>query len=294
MDKRADVFAPLAQVDQRISDLLEKVLEPGSLREACIYAVVGGGKRVRPMLCWHACVAVGGDGSRTLDVGAALELIHAFSLVHDDLPALDDDDLRRGKPTLHRYAGEAMAILAGDALLSAAFGVVTDAPMIPAATRLMLVRRLAAATCSMVQGQVHDTLGGMELESLEPRARLETIHRAKTGALIHAACVMGAACAPEASPASVEAVDEYGRAVGLLFQIVDDILDVEQPESVAGKRTGKDAEAGKVTYPVVLGLAGAKAAAAATLESALGCLKILGPRAEGLADLANLIARRTH
>jgi geranylgeranyl pyrophosphate synthase len=172
MDKRADVFAPLAQVDQRISDLLEKVLEPGSLREACIYAVVGGGKRVRPMLCWHACVAVGGHGSRTLDVGAALELIHAFSLVHDDLPALDDDDLRRGKPTLHRYAGEAMAILAGDALLSAAFGVVTDAPMIPAATRLMLVRRLAAATCSMTVSMSRAALGPPGARTAVAAARL--------------------------------------------------------------------------------------------------------------------------
>lgn len=287
---------PAPEIEKHLERVLDRVLDEGSLRDACRYAVVGGGKRLRPLLAWSACEAVGGRGSASLDVGAALELVHAFSLVHDDLPALDNDDMRRGRPTLHRHAGEAMAILAGDALLSAAFRVLSDAAELPAPVRLMLVRRLATATCRMVQGQVHDTLGGVELVSMDPSERLRTIHASKTGALIHAACTMGAACAHavDPPPASIEAIDRYGSEIGLLFQIVDDILDVEQPASVVGKRTGKDVDAGKLTYPGVLGLAGAKAAAEASLARAVENLQILGPAAASLRDLANRIARRTH
>ena len=282
----------IARVDEAITRLLDRTGLPPHLVDAMRYACLGPGKRVRPLLAWHAAVASGGDGSESLACGVAVELVHAFSLVHDDLPALDNDDLRRGRPTLHRHAGEAMAILAGDAMLTLAFAAVEDAPVSDAG-RASLVRELTTATTGMIAGQVYDTLGGMPA-SLGPDERVVLIHSNKTGALIRAACAMGArSIEPSPPTGTLRAIDAYARAVGLMFQIVDDLLDVTQTTDHAGKRTGKDAAAGKLTYPGVLGVDGSRRRVAELLSSALEVIDPLGPGANGLARFARTLAERT-
>jgi geranylgeranyl diphosphate synthase type II len=235
---------------------------------------------------------VGGDGPESLTAGAAVELVHAFSLVHDDLPSMDDDDLRRGKPTLHIHAGEAMAVLAGDAMLALAFGLIaerTGDPTLGAA----LVRELSAATTGMIAGQVYDTLGGLPA-GLSERARLELIHRNKTGALIRAACRMGAMSAIGPGPDTrLDAVTRFGELAGLVFQIVDDLLDVESTPEQTGKRTRKDADAGKRTYPRVLGAAGSRAEIGRLTEEAVAAVRGLGIAAEPLADLCRALSERS-
>jgi geranylgeranyl diphosphate synthase, type II len=257
--------------------------------EAIRYALLGGGKRLRPLLAWHCCEAVGGRGKAALPSAAAVELIHAFSLVHDDLPAMDDDDLRRGKPTLHIHAGEAMAILAGDAMMALAFKVLVERIADPAIART-LVQELTGATAAMIAGQVYDTLGGFPPG--DQHLQLETIHRNKTGALIRVACRMGALSAG-ADDAALRAVTAYGEHIGLVFQIVDDLLDVEATPEQSGKRTRKDASAGKITYPAVLGLDASRAEVQRLTESAKYVLSPLGPRAAPLIDLAAAMANRT-
>ncbi len=264
---------------------------PFNLCEAVRYALLGGGKRLRPVLCWHCCAAAGGSPDASLPAGAAVELIHAFSLVHDDLPAMDDDDLRRGRPTLHIHAGEAMAILAGDAMMALAFELLVErsgSPRLGAA----LVRELSTATTGMIAGQVYDTLGGFP-EAMGPRERLVLIHRNKTGALIRAACRMGALCggATEDS-AAMEAITRYAEAVGLIFQIVDDLLDVEATAEQSGKRTRKDAEAGKLTYPGLLGVEGSRAEVSRLNTLAIEAISALGPGSRPLQELCRQMAVR--
>lgn len=287
---------PIELIEARLYEVSDGgVGTPGNLSEALRYALLGGGKRVRPLLVWHSCGAAGGDPEKSLPACAAVELVHAFSLVHDDLPALDNDDLRRGRATLHRHAGEAMALLAGDALLLHAFRVLLSqgSPGVRAA----LMSTLAEATWKMVAGQVYDTVGGFaEFEAASDRVR--RIHELKTGALIEGACRMGALSAGTpagaAAEASFDAIAAFGRAAGLMFQIVDDILDVTQPTLHAGKRTGKDREAGKLTYPGVFGLEGSKAQARALREQALAAIAPLGERGAGLRDLCDWMADRTN
>jgi geranylgeranyl diphosphate synthase type II len=272
---------------------------PENLRGAIRYALLGGGKRLRPVLAWHCCAAVGAPGERSLPAGAAVELVHAFSLVHDDLPAMDDDDLRRGRPTLHIHAGEAMAILAGDAMMSLATELlVARAPSPVLGARLS--QELAAATTAMIVGQVYDTLGGFEAGQGE-RERLEAVHRNKTGALMTAACRMGAMCGlasrgedargVEGSPA-LAAITEYSRAIGLMFQIVDDLLDVEGTPEQTGKRTRKDHDAGKLTYPGVIGVEASRREVERLVGAAISAVSVLGPSAEPLRDLARVLASR--
>lgn len=284
----AGAQGPLEQIEAALESWCGGLDLPGNLKDAIAYALLGGGKRVRPILCWRACEAAGAPGQASLPAGIALELIHAFSLVHDDLPALDNDDLRRGRPTLHRHAGEAMAILAGDAMLTLAFGVVAQRqePRLASA----LLAELSAATTAMIVGQVYDTLGGLPA-GLAGRERLETIHRRKTGALIRAACRMGGLSAG-ADAARLEALTAYGEALGLMFQITDDLLDAEGTPEETGKRTGKDAAAGKVTYPMVLGVAGARAEVERLRGVCEGAAAVLGPRGEPLTETARLIAVR--
>lgn len=295
-DPRRDaVFAPLALIEARLAALCAGEPDtPPPLRDAMRYAVLSGGKRLRPILSWHACVACGGriaqpddaDREDLLRAAAALEMVHAFSLVHDDLPALDNDDLRRGRPTLHRHAGEGMAILAGDALLSHAFCVLAG---LTTARRGEACALLADAAWRMVRGQVLDTCGG----DGTPEADLvHAIHAQKTGALLVAACRLGALCAG-ADAASTDAVTRYAERAGLMFQIVDDLLDVEQSAEQAGKRTGKDAHAGKVTYPGVFGVESSRARVEALRTEAIAALAPLGARAENLRTLADLLASRT-
>lgn len=290
--------AIIGRVEGALAACVESSPVPSVLREAMVYALLGGGKRLRPVLAWRCAEAVGGEeaGQRSLPAGVAIEMIHAFSLVHDDLPALDNDDLRRGRPTLHRHAGEAMAVLAGDALLTLAFDAADQLAGeggADHALRLALVRELARSARSMIAGQVYDTLGGLP-EGLDDAGRLELIHRNKTGALIRCACRMGAMLGAGSADdtEALRAVTRFAECLGLAFQIVDDLLDVEGSSGSLGKATGKDARAGKLTYPGVLGVEGARAEIARLEADAEEALRPLGPGAARLIELSRSMARR--
>jgi geranylgeranyl pyrophosphate synthase len=292
-DESPDPFAPLPQIEACLGAFLEpsRHERPPALRDAMRYAALQGGKRLRPLLAWHSCRAAGSPGERALPAGCSIELIHAFSLVHDDLPALDNDDLRRGLPTLHKHAGEAMAILAGDQLMMEAVEcLLCEGDFIPE-QRMRLVRELVTATSRMVSGQVYDTLGGLP-NNLGDADRVCMIHRNKTGALITAACRMGGLSAG-ADGRTMDALTTYGQCVGLIFQIVDDIIDVTQTSEHTGKRTGKDVSAGKVTYPALMGLEGSWAEVARLEEQAIAAIAILGEDRIGLAALCKAMCART-
>ncbi len=283
----------VTRIDAELARLIEGAGLGGDLskglREAMDYAVLGGGKRLRPVLTWLACEAAGGDAEVCLPAAAAVEFVHAFSLVHDDLPAMDDDDLRRGRPTLHIHTNEAMAILAGDALLNLAFAAVLETPSSDS-VRVALVRELTRGCAGMISGQVFDTMPGLDPEA-DGRARLERIHRNKTGALIRCASRMGAICGG-ADGATLEALTVYADAVGHMFQAVDDLLDVEQSAEHAGKRTGKDAEAGKLTYPGLMGVEGTRAEVARLLAEVEGAIEPLGEGGMRLREVAQRMAHR--
>jgi len=279
--------ALLVRIERALDAALHDAPFPENLRAACAHAVLAGGKRLRPILVLESARACGGVVDDALPAAVAMEFVHAFSLVHDDLPALDDDDMRRGRPTCHVAFGEAMAILAGDALLA-------RAPMIAATCPRSggdIARLLLHATCDMIAGQVHDTLGGFP-EGLSPHARLELIHRKKTGALIEASCRMGALAAG-ADATRVDALGRFGERIGLMFQIVDDLIDATQSAEHAGKATGKDAEAGKLTYPAVHGVEGSRREVARLHAEAVDALALLGPSAAPLRNLLGYLAQRT-
>jgi geranylgeranyl diphosphate synthase type II len=284
----------LADARRRVDEALDRLLPPidpgpeaacpARLAEAMRYSVLGGGKRLRPVLALLAAEACGADPAEALPAACALEIVHTYSLIHDDLPAMDDDDLRRGRPTCHRAFDEATAILAGDGLLTLAFEIVAR-HVRPAEAAAACVRALAEAAGpeGMVGGQMAD----LEAEGRDDATveRLEAIHRRKTGALLRAALRMGAAAAG-APEASVRALEAYGRAVGLAFQIVDDLLDVRGDESKLGKRVGKDSGLGKWTDPGLLGIEGSAARAAELAAEAVAALEPLGARADRLRALA--------
>lgn len=257
---------------------------PVLLGDAMRYAVLDGGKRLRPLLVLAASEAVGGNKAAALRAACATELIHAYSLVHDDLPCMDNDVLRRGKPTVHVKFGEADALLAGDALQALAFELLTpEGDEVPAATQALLCRLLARAAGSqgMAGGQAIDLASvGIALDE----ARLREMHRLKTGALLQGSVEMGAACGA-VTPAALGALRDYGAAIGLAFQVVDDILDVTADSQTLGKTAGKDAAADKPTYVSLLGLDGARAQARQLLADALAALE-----KSGLADTAALRA----
>jgi geranylgeranyl pyrophosphate synthase len=276
------------RIDIAMRDRLAHRALPANLRAAMEHALLAGGKRLRPALTLLACEAAGGNAADAVGAAVATEFVHAFSLVHDDLPAMDDDDLRRGLPTVHVKFGEAMAILAGDALLNEAFAVVVDEPRDH--RRSVLLRELTDATGAMIAGQVYDTIGGVE--GRDDAERLQTTHSLKTGALIRASCRMGAFCA-DADELSLAALTDYAEAVGLMYQIVDDLLDVEQTPEHAGKRTGKDELAGKLTYPRVLGVQGARERIGDLLACAEASLAPLRQRGATLDALARQMAVRT-
>ncbi len=252
--------------------------EAARLAEAMRYSLAAGGKRVRPVLCMLAAEAVGGEAAATLPAAVALELVHTYSLVHDDLPAMDDDDLRRGKPTCHITFGEAHAILAGDGLLTEAFRVLAGEGEAPAErrTRAILVLAEAAGWRGMVGGQALDLEGealtreGRDLEL----AHLQAIHRLKTGALLRASLELGGILGG-GTEAQVVVLREAGAALGLAFQIQDDILDATSDASTLGKRAGKDSGRGKITYPAFLGLDGARKALQEATERAVCQLQSL-------------------
>ena len=277
----------IIEVETALNQALADHLLAPKLREAMQYAVLGGGKRVRPVLTLRACEAVGGRRADAIPAAIALEMIHCFSLVHDDLPALDNDDLRRGRPTTHKAHGEALAILAGDALTSVAMEIALDSPVRAAD----ITRELASATTAMITGQVYDTLAGFP-GNFPAADRLRLVHDNKTGALIRCACRMGALCGtPDES--RLQALTTYGNSMGLMFQVVDDILDETQSTEHLGKAAGKDRDAGKLTYPSVFGLDESHRHVAQLLEIALGALTPFGNAAEPLRLTAHALATRT-
>jgi geranylgeranyl diphosphate synthase type II len=257
---------------------------PPRLAEAMRYSVLGGGKRLRPILCLLAAEACGADPAAAMPAACALELVHTYSLIHDDLPAMDDDDLRRGRPTCHKAFDEATAVLAGDGLLTLAFEI-SARHVRPADAAVACVRALAegAGPCGMVGGQMAD----LEAEGRDDAslAALESIHRRKTGALLRASLRMGGLVAG-ADEASLQALEVYGDAVGLAFQIIDDLLDVQGDETKLGKRVGKDSGLGKWTYPGLLGIEGSRQRARQLADEAVAALAPLGERGDRLRALA--------
>lgn len=264
---------------------------PDPLREAMRYSLLAPGKRLRPMLVLMAAEACGGDLSAAMPAACAVEMIHTYSLIHDDLPAMDDDDLRRGRPTCHKAFGEALAILAGDGLLSLAFQVLAEGVR-PAAVAAACCAALAEAAgpCQLVGGQADDIAQGQG-QVLSEREHLESIHARKTGAMIRVSLRLGGMTA-EAAPQQLEALDQYGRRLGLAFQVTDDLLDVRSTEESMGKRVGKDAEKGKITFPGLLGVDQSAAYAAQLIAEACAALQPLGPQAEGLVTLARYVLER--
>lgn len=286
----------LAQTEASLEAVLPAPGPAGALsrlHEAMRYAVLGGGKRVRPLLVHAAGRLVDAPASALTLAGCAVELIHAYSLVHDDLPCMDNDVLRRGKPTVHVAYGEAVAMLVGDALQALAFGALARTAhegVAPGAV-VQMVAELAEAAGSpgMAGGQAIDLAAvGTRLT----REQLEDMHRRKTGAMLSVSVRLGAGCAGALDAATAQALDRYSAAVGLAFQVVDDVLDVEADSATLGKTAGKDAEQDKPTFVSLLGLDGARALAARLREQAHEALAVFGGRADRLAELADLIVLR--
>jgi geranylgeranyl diphosphate synthase type II len=266
---------------------------PAEIFRAVRYSLFAGGKRIRPILCLAAAEAVGGDIDPVLPVACALELIHTYSLIHDDLPAMDDDDYRRGMLTSHKVFGEGMAVLAGDALLTEAFRLMSDRALLkntPPDTLLEVIREIAVAAgyFGMVGGQVVDLQS--EGQRVDPDT-LHYIHTHKTGAMIIASVKAGALLSG-AGRGDVEALSSYGRHIGLAFQIADDILNVEGDGHVMGKKTGSDAERGKITYPALMGLDASRKKARELVADALSAIRHFDDRALPLRRIASYITER--
>ena len=290
------IWAELEPHRQAVEDALADIPTdpdcPSAVRDAMRYSLQAGGKRLRPILCMLACEAVGGNHPKlqAIDAAVAVELVHTYSLVHDDLPAMDDDDLRRGRPTCHKVYGEALAILAGDALLTLAFEVVAWTN--PATVRES-VRELAhgAGAAGMVGGQTLDLIADGRIGGPVPTtvADLEAIHRRKTGALIRSAARLGVYAAGRTDTARL---DQYTDALGLLFQVTDDLLDVQSTEAATGKRVGKDAARGKLTYPGLLGVEASRRKATELCAEAVKAADAFGPAGRTLAELARWVVSR--
>jgi geranylgeranyl diphosphate synthase, type II len=285
--------ADQAAIEQALEKLLPtESIPPHSIHRAMRYSVFAGGKRVRPILCLEAARMFTENLDGAIHAGCALEFIHTYSLIHDDLPALDNDDLRRGKPTCHKVFGEAMAILAGDALLTLAFQTLAAAP-VESALRVHVIAEIAAAAGTvngMVGGQVADVeAGGKPVDA----ATLEYIHRSKTAALIRGSIVAGVISGGAAAE-DVDRLQRFGDNIGWAFQVVDDILDVEESSAALGKTAGKDQAQQKATYPALYGLEKSRAIAADLEAKALRELDCYGERAGRLRQLAEfLVARRS-
>ena len=295
MDLKEYLKRQCALVDAALDRYLPRETElPHSVHKAMRYSVFAGGKRVRPILMLAACQAVGGDPGRAVPAACAMEMIHTYSLIHDDLPAMDDDDFRRGNPTNHKVFGEAIAILAGDALLTEAFKLASDpryAGGCEPSGLLAVIHEIAscAGSCGMVGGQVIDmeSEGHLDIDL----ATVQYIHTHKTGALIKASVVAGALLGGAAG-VQLAAITRYGEAAGLAFQIADDILDIEGTTEEIGKDAGSDQARGKATYPAVMGLAAAKEEAQSMMDEALRVLEIFGSEADPLREIARYIVQR--
>jgi geranylgeranyl diphosphate synthase, type II len=291
MDLKRYLVARQKQVDRALDRYLPKAtVPPATIHKAMRYSLFAGGKRLRPILCLAAAEACGGKTNRALPHACAVECIHTYSLIHDDLPSMDNDDLRRGRPTCHKVFGDAIAILAGDALLTIAFEIATDAATVSRYELRQVFREIAHAAGSrkLIAGQVAD----LEAEG-KPirREQVRSIHENKTAALLTASVRLGAMAA-NANPKELGAVTAFGRALGLAFQVIDDILDVTQTSDKLGKSAGKDITAQKATYPAVIGLEKSRAEARRLTRRAHKALEALGDDAAVLRALADhLLAR---
>ncbi|MEM7697158.1 MAG: polyprenyl synthetase family protein [Verrucomicrobiota bacterium] len=282
-------------IDQALSRYLPTArTRPQTIHEAMRYSLFAGGKRLRPVLCLAAAEACGGDPEEALRPACAVECIHTYSLIHDDLPCMDDDDLRRGMPTSHVKYGEGIAVLAGDALLTIAFEITADTPPTKRYSVGDYVRTLATASGSkhLIGGQVLDLEGEGSEVTLKP-AQLRYIHESKTAALLTASIELGAMTA-NATPAKREALVAYGYNLGLAFQVIDDILDVTQSSEKLGKSAGKDEATGKSTYPALFGLEKSRKEAARLTSRAHAALKPLGKKGERLREIANYLLDRDY
>ena len=281
-------------VDAQLESILPSPDGPAEqLFAAMRYSVFNGGKRIRPALCFAAAEAIADSDHNTAKVAAALEMVHAYSLIHDDLPAMDDDDLRRGKPTCHIQFDEATAILAGDALQCLAFEQLTQLSDLPSEVSLKLVAMLAnyGGCNGMVTGQAIDLAATGNLLELE---QLKQMHALKTGALIEASILMGALATHQADPEQLAALKEFAQAIGLAFQIQDDILDVESSTEQLGKQQGSDSSNGKSTYTSILGVEAARSQAADLYQHSTACLEPFGERAGSLRSIASFIINRAY
>nr|WP_197714798.1 farnesyl diphosphate synthase [Maliibacterium massiliense] len=265
---------------------------PSPLREAMGYSLEAGGKRIRPVLLLACCDIAGGDTARALPFACAVEMIHTYSLIHDDLPCMDNDDLRRGRPTCHKVYGEGMALLAGDGLLNFAYEHMSDAVAagVPGAAQALREIACGAGVGGMIAGQCLDLANeGRAMDG----AMLRRIHNGKTAALLTAACTAGM-CLAGADARRLEAARAYGRALGLAFQITDDVLDVAGDAAHLGKHTGKDAQSGKLTFVSVYGLEKARALAREAVQEAVGALRPFGGDAMFLCQMAQFVLGRDH
>lgn len=265
-------------------------MKPATIHKAMRYSLFAGGKRMRPALCLAAAAACGGRDADAMPLACAVECIHTYSLIHDDLPAMDDDDFRRGKPTNHKVFGEGIAVLAGDALLTQAFEIVAKSKGWPRYSHQKLVLELAAASGSLqlIAGQVADLEGEGKKTSAE---QLKYIHERKTSALLCCSVRLGGMSA-NCTPAQLAALTKFGYNVGLAFQIIDDILDVTQTSEQLGKTAGKDTKAQKATYPSIVGMEKSQKLAAELTGRAFASLKIFGKRGAALEALADYLLRR--
>jgi len=289
----------LVLCQQRVETTLQRLIntsaQASNLERAMAYASLNGGKRFRPVLAYAAAVAVGGELGQADKAAAAVELIHCYSLVHDDLPAMDNDDLRRGKPTVHKAFDEATAILVGDALLTLAFQVLADTEQdgVPATTCLQMIRSLSVASGyqGMVSGQAMDFEAvGKALDINQ----LEAMHALKTGALITASVELGALSCPNLEESQLVQLKNYAKRIGLAFQIQDDILDVTGDTATLGKPQGSDQAQNKPTYTSLLGLEGARSQALDLANQAIADLEVFGPGADMLRNLALFVVKRIH
>ena len=294
----ADLAARVSRCQARIEGVLDRALtlpDPGTqrLRDAMRYSVLGAGKRLRPTLVYLTGESLGAPLARLDTPAAAVELIHVYSLVHDDLPAMDDDDLRRGRPSCHRAYDEATAILVGDALQALGFAVLANEPMegVSDPVRLEMLRVLARATGTggMAGGQAVDLAAVGQTLSI---GAVENMHRRKTGALIQCSVLLGALAAGVGGCRELAALKDFGAEIGLAFQIQDDILDVEGDPALLGKCTGADAALAKPTHPSTAGLAASRVRAGELRDAAIAALEPLGPRGAVLAELAHFIVTR--
>jgi len=293
MDLKQYLKSTADEVDAALNSFLPKEKDrPSTIHAAMRYSVFAGGKRLRPILCLAAAEACGGDASKALPPACAVELMHTYSLVHDDLPAMDDDDLRRGRPTCHKVYGEGMAVLCGDALLTESFIVLAKTEPSKRYGTRDYIAELAETGGSrkLIGGQVMDLEGeGKKLSKKD----LIRIHEAKTAALLTASLRMGAMTA-NATPAKLEAVTQFGYALGLAFQVIDDILDVTQSTEVLGKTAGKDQAVEKSTYPAIIGLEASRKEAAKLTKAAMTALTPLGKKGERLREIAASLLKREY